>query len=107
MVEARRGDIDQLRRAFEGAGMAHLERAREIELADLLADSLDDLGTAMTGIDAPQTRRAIDHTAAVVSREAGALGADKEARRLLVLPVRRERHPECFEVIGRKPCAHE
>src|SRR4029079_1845666 len=107
VIEARRGDVDKPRRALEGPRMAHLEAAGEIELADLLADSLEDLGTAMTVIDAPQPRRAIDHTAAVVSREAGALRADKEARRLLVLPVRRERHPECFEVVGRKPCPHE
>ena len=35
--------------------MAHLEGAGEIELADLLADRLDDLRPAMSGIDAPQT----------------------------------------------------
>src|SRR4029078_9079111 len=82
VIEARRGDVDKLRRALEGPRMAHLEAAGEIELADLLADRLDDLGPAMPGIDTPQTRCAIDHTAAVVSGKAGALGVDKEARRL-------------------------
>src|SRR5262249_33368325 len=106
MVEAWRSDIDELRGALEGARMAHLEAAGEIELADLLAHGLDDLGPAMTGIHAPQARRPIDHAAAVIGGEAGALGADKKARRLLVLPVCRERHPECFEIVGRKSCAH-
>src|SRR6187399_1029461 len=40
VVEARRSDIDEFRRALEGPRMTHLERAGEIELADLLADSL-------------------------------------------------------------------
>src|SRR6516162_3383014 len=100
MVEAWRGDIDELRGALEGAWMAHLEGAGEIELADLLAYGLDDLGPAMAGIYAPQARCSIDHAAAVVGGEMGAFGADKKARRLLVLAVRRERHPECFEGIG-------
>src|SRR5215831_13816957 len=106
MVEAWRGDIDELRGALEGAWMAHLKGAGEIELADLLAHGLDDLGPAMAGIDAPQARCPIDHAAAVVGGETGAFGADKKARRLLVLASRRKRHPECFEIVGRKPCAH-
>ena len=106
MVEAGRGDVDELRGAFEGAWMAHLEGAGEIELADLLADRLDDLRPAMAGIDAPQPGGAVEHAASVVGGVVHALGADEQARRLLVLPVRRERHPECFEIVGRELCAH-
>src|SRR5215471_17643216 len=100
MIETRRSDIDELRGALEGARMAHLEAAGEIELANLLPHSLDDLRSAMTGIDAPQARCPIDYAATVIGREAGALGADEEARLLFVLAVRREGHPECFEGIG-------
>ena len=106
VVEAWRRDVDELRGAFEGARMAHLEGAGEIELADLLADRLDDLRPAMSGIDAPQTRGAVEHLASIVGGEVHALGADEQARRPLILPVRRERHPECFEVVGREFRAH-
>src|SRR5262245_29871019 len=106
MVEAGRSDVDELRRALESAQVPHLEAAGEIELANLPAHSLDDLGAAMTGIDAPQPGRSIDHAAAVVRGESGAFGSHKEARRLFVLAVRRERHPECFEIVGGEPCAH-
>src|SRR4029079_18398728 len=58
------------------------------------------------GVDAPQPGRAVEHAAAVVGRVMRALGADDQARRLLILAVRRERHPECFEIVGREPCAH-
>jgi len=44
--------------------------------------------------------------AAIVSGVIHAFGAHDQARRLLILAVCRERHPECFEIVGRKPCAH-
>ena len=106
MVEAGRRDVDELRGAFERAWMTHLEGAGEVELADLLADRLDDLRPAMAGVDAPQSRGAVEHASPVVGRVVHALGADEQARRLLVLPVRRERHPEGFEIVGRELCAH-
>ena len=54
MVEARRRDIDELRGTFERACVAHLEGSGEIELANLLADGLDDPRPAMSGVNAPQ-----------------------------------------------------
>ena len=99
-------DVDELRGAFEGARVAHLKGAGEIELANLLADRFDDLRPAMAGIDAPQAGRAVEHAAPVIRGVVDALGADQQARRLLVLAICRERHPECFEIVGRKLCAH-
>jgi hypothetical protein len=81
--------------------MAHLETAGKIELANLLADCLDDLRPAMTGIDAPQSGCTVEHAASVGCGVMRAFGADDQARRLLILAVRRERHPECFEIVRR------
>src|SRR3990170_3833366 len=106
VVEARWGDIDELRGALEGPRMAQLEGAGEIELANLLANGLDDLRPAMAGIDAPQSGRTVEHAASVVCGVVRAFGADQQARRLLILAIRRERHPECFEIVRREPCAH-
>src|SRR5262249_55049827 len=92
VVEARRGDVDELRGAFECKWMSHLEIAGEVELANLLAHSLDDLRPAMTGIHAPQSRGSVEDTSTVARGEIHALGADEQPRRFLVLPVRRERH---------------
>ena len=78
----------------------------KIQLADLLAHGLDDFRPAMTGIDAPQSGRAVEHPPSLVRGVVHAFGADDQARRLLILAVRRERHPKCFEIIGRATCAH-
>src|SRR5262245_22156154 len=106
MIEAWRGDVGELRGAFEGARVAHLEGAGKIELANLLADRFDDLRPAMTCVNAPQPRSAVEHSAAIVGGVVDALGANQEAGRLLVFAVRRERHPECFEVVGREFRVH-
>src|SRR6478609_3710124 len=87
LVKAGRRDINQLRGAFERAWMTHLEGPGEIELADLLAHRLDDLRSAMAGVDAPQSRRAVEHAPPVIGRVARALRADDQARSLLIFPV--------------------
>ena len=43
--------------------MTHLKGSGEIELANLLADRLDDLRLAMACVDTPQSRGAVEHTA--------------------------------------------
>ena len=106
VVEARRRDIDELGGAFEGARMTHLEAAGEVELADLLADRLDDLRPAVTGIDAPQPRRSVEHAAPVRGRVVHAFGAHEQARRALILAVRRERHPKGFKIVRGKLRVH-
>ena len=106
MVETRRRGIDELRGAFEGSRMTHLEAAGEIELADLLAHGLDDLRPAMTGIDAPQPGRAVEHAVPIRRGVIHAFGAHEQARRLLILAVRREGHPKGFEIVRGKLRVH-
>ena len=79
---------------LEGDRVAHLERGREVHLRDLALHRLDDLRPAVAGVYAPQARGAVEHLAALWRPVIHALGTGKEARRLLELPVRRERHPE-------------
>ena len=101
VVDAGRHVGDQARRQLEALGMADLEGRRVVELADLIGDRLDDLRPAVAGIDAPQAGGAVQHLAAVGGAVIHALRGDQHARRLLELPVGRERHPEGFEIVGR------
>ena len=88
-----RGQLEHLR-------MAHLEAGRIVELQKLLAHRVGDLRPRVAGVHAPQARRAVEHLAAVVAPVVHALGAHEQARVLLELPVRRERHPIGFEIVG-------
>ena len=101
VVEALRRDVDQPVGEFEDDRVAHLEGRRVVELGRLLLDRLGDLRAAVAGIDAPQPGRAVEHLAAVGRRVVHVLGGHEHARRLLELPVRRERHPECAEIVRR------
>ncbi len=100
VVDAGRHVGDQARRQLEALGVADLESRRIVELAHLGGDGFDDLRPGMAGIDAPQTRGAVQHLAAVGGAVVHALRADQHARRLLELPVGGERHPEGFEIVG-------
>ena len=80
--------------------MAHLEGRRVVEFGDLPLDGLDDLRPAMAGIHAPQARRPVENATAVVGVVVHVLSAREKPRRLLELPVRRERHPERGEIVG-------
>ena len=84
--------------------MPHLEGGRVVELGRLLLDRLDDPRPAMAGIDAPQAGSAIQHLTPIGGGVVHVLGRDEHARRLLELPVRGERHPEGFEIVGRDRC---
>jgi hypothetical protein len=88
------GDARQPLGELEGHRVAHLESRREVHLRDLALYRLDNFRPAMTGIDAPQARGAVEHLAPFGRPVVHAFGAGKEARRLLELPVGRERHPE-------------
>ena len=102
VVDAGRHVGDQARRQLEAFRVAHLESRRVVQLAHLRGNRLDDLLSAVAGVDAPQASGAVHHLAAIVGAIIHALGADQHARGLLELPVCRERHPEGFEVIGRQ-----
>src|SRR5690348_4711300 len=60
IVESGRRYVDEARGALERHRMPQLERAGEIELARLAANRLDDLRPAVSGVDAPQARGAIE-----------------------------------------------
>ncbi len=100
MVEIAREHRRQPGGEFEGQRMAHLEGRREIHPRRLGVDGLHDRRAAMAGIDAPQARCAVEHLTAVHRRVVHVLGGDEHARIALELPVRRERHPQSFEIVG-------
>ena len=83
---------------FESDGMAHLEGGGIVELFQLPRHGFGDLAAAVTGIDAPEACRTIQDLVSVDIAVIHALGAFEQARRLLELPVRRERHPEIFQI---------
>jgi hypothetical protein len=101
MVERRRHLGGQTGGQLERLGMAHLEGRRVVQLGGLFLDRLDDLRAAVAGIAAPQSGGAVEHLAAVGCRVVHVLGADQHARIGLELAVRRERHPESFEIVRR------
>src|SRR5262245_45319985 len=80
--------------------MAHIERGREVEIGQAALDGGGDLAAAMAGIDAPEAGRAVDHLAALGGHVVHALGGSEQPRRLLELPVGRERHPERVSLQG-------
>ena len=101
MIEIAGQHRGQPRGELEGERMAHLEGRGVVELADLRRNRLGDLLAAVAGIDAPQAGGAVQDLAAVVGSVVHVLGGDQQARLLLELAVRRERHPERFEVVRR------
>jgi hypothetical protein len=98
VVEIAWRELDQPARELEARRMSHLERRRVLHRGELLADRLGDFLAAMAGVHAPQPRDAIEHLAAVVGPVVHALGARQQTRVGLELTIRRERHPECFEI---------
>jgi TetR/AcrR family transcriptional regulator len=108
VVEPLGGDLRQARGELEGLRVRHLEGGGIVELGDLLLHRLDDFRPAMAGIDAPQPRGAVENRTAVVGVVVHVLGTGEEARRLLELAVRRERHPVGCQVVGnRTPHRHD
>ena len=79
---------------LEGDRMTHLEGRREVHRGDLALDRLDDLRAAVPRVHAPQPGSPVENLAAFGRPVVHAFGAREQARRLLELAVRRERHPE-------------
>src|SRR5688572_22198562 len=77
--------------------MAGGERRREIKLARLLPDRLDNARAAMPGVHAPQRRETVEHLAAVGSRVVHVFRRHDELRRRLEARVVGERHPVVLE----------
>ncbi len=100
MVEALGRHVAQRRRQFESQRMPHLERGRIVQLPRLALDRLGDLRAAMTRVAAPEARRSVEDLTAVGGGIMHVLRGHEHPGRLLELPVRGERHPECGEIIG-------
>ena len=101
MVEVARQQGRQPRGELEDRRMAHLEGRGIVHAGGLVAHRVDDLLPPMAGIDAPQPGGAVEDAAALDRGVVHVLGADQKARLVLELPVRGERHPEGFEIVGR------
>ena len=99
-VEPFRRDLGEPLGEIERQRMAHVEGGREVEVHQLPLDGGGDLAAAMAGIDAPEAGRSVDHLAAVDGGVVHALGGSEQPRRLLELPVGRERHPERIGLQG-------
>ena len=99
-VEPLRRDLGEPLGEIERQRMAHVERGREVEVRQLPLDGGGDLAAAVAGIDAPEAGRTVDHLAAVDGGVVHALGGSEQPRRLLELPVGRERHPERIGLQG-------
>ena len=97
MVHAGRSNLDDAVGQLEGQRMTHLERRRKVHLCQRLAHGLGDLGAAVTGVDAPQTRHAVENLTTFRSPIVHTLGARQQARLGLVIAVGRERHPVGFK----------
>ena len=99
-VETFGRDLGEPLGEIERQRMAHVERGREVEVHQLPLDGGRDLAAAVAGIDAPEAGRSVDHLAAVDGGVVHALGGSEQPRRLLELPVGRERHPERIGLQG-------
>ncbi len=87
-------------RQLERFRVRKLERRRVIELLGLALDRGDDRLAVMAGIGAPQPGGAVEHGAALGRVVVHVLGARDQSRRALERPVRRERNPKGFEIVG-------
>jgi hypothetical protein len=106
VVEAGRRNRDEPRRQLEHFRVPHLEGGGVVQLHELLADRVRDLRPGVAGIDTPEAGCAVEQALAFRVPVVHALCADQHARRLLELPVRRERHPERFEIVGGEMFLH-
>src|SRR6266536_2427963 len=88
-----------------GLGLSEFEGRRVVEFGRLGADRLHDRIAIVPRIGAPHPRRAVEHRAAVRRVVMHVLGAGDEARCRLERPVRRERKPIGFEVVGDRGCS--
>ena len=100
VVEVARRHQGKLGRQLEHLGVGILEGRRKIELSGHLLDGLGYFVAPVAGIDAKQTRRGIQHLAAIRGVKMHILGAGEQTRLFLEAAVRRERKPIGFKLIG-------
>jgi len=89
----------KLFRQSEGAGVAHLENGREVELGGLPGDGLHDGLAAVAGIHAPQAGGAVQYRAAAFVRVMHVPGRNQQARRRFERAVGGEGQPVGFEIV--------
>src|SRR5512134_425171 len=77
--------------------MPHLEEGRVVERFRLAADRFDDLRAAVSGVHAPQARRAVEYPLATLALVMHVPGRYQDAGRGLELAVGGKRHPERLE----------
>ena len=87
-------------RRLEGQRVGEVEGRREVHLRRLPLDLLHHLGAGVTGVDAPQPRRAVQEPAPVRRLVVHVLGPGEQARVGLEPAVRGERDPEGGQVVG-------
>src|SRR6266511_85225 len=90
---------------LERLGMGELEGRRVIQLGRLGLDRRHDRVAVVPGVGAPHPGGAVEHRAPLGSVVVHVLGARDESRRRLEGPVRRERYPVGFEVVGDRGCS--
>ncbi len=100
VVEIAGREFGDARGELERQRMGELEGRREVELARLALDRLDDRLAIVAGVAAPQRRRPVEDRAALGRVIVHVLGAGDQARLLLEGAVGRERQPERVEVVG-------
>jgi len=100
LVQARRRELNEPLGQLEGLRVRHVEGRCVVEFGGLVGNRLHDLGTRVAGVHAPQPGDAVEDLAAFRRPEVHVLGAREQARRLLELPVRRERHPVRVHGVG-------
>ena len=100
VVEIAGREVDQPVRELESRRVAELKGRREIHALGLRLDRRHDLLVPVACVAAPEPGGAVQNLATARRVVVHALGARHQARLLLVALVRRERHPEGFEVVG-------
>ena len=100
VLHSLRRDVHQPVGQLERLRMAHLEGRRIVHLRRLALDRRGDPRPAVPGIAAPEARRPVQHPPPVRGGVMHALRGHEHARRLLELPIGRERHPERPQIVG-------
>ena len=100
MIEIARRELGQARGELERQRMGELEGRREIELRRLALDRGHDRRAVVSGVAAPQSRRAVEDRAPLGGEIMHVLGARDEPRLLLEGAIGRERQPERAQIVG-------
>ena len=99
VIEIARRKRRDAARKLERLGMRELERRRIVEFGGLLLDCRNDRIAVVTRVAAPHAGGAVHHGFAVHRVVVHVLRARDQSRIFLEGAVRRERHPEGFEIV--------